>query len=286
MALSPQPERKVLTAIVLVGAIIVVVAVFVIWLMRPRPLVIDRGDGRSFIQSFSTELPRDTWAVSNASFRSDFYRAGFSKRNVRTGDGAMRLSIDRRDMRHQPNSGAEVQKRGFYHYGRYEVVMKPARGSGLVSSFFTHTFDLFGDPHDEIDIEFLGNNTRQVSLNCFASGKATGSIAVPLAFDAADAPHLYAFDWRPDRIDWYVDGARVHTVRAETGALPSSPGRVIMNLWTGSEAQYGWHGQPTFTDGTEAVYYCASYRALGNPSGQCSDTFLAPTIKSKVRNLP
>jgi endo-1,3-1,4-beta-glycanase ExoK len=273
---SRRPNHVLLLAFVLL--VLLLLAYWLYLRTRDPAAQIDRGDGLSFMHQFDTAAPKKTWSISDFSFESPFYRTGFRAENVVTAGGFTQLRLDRRDTRHQPNSGAELEKRGFYHYGRYEVVMRPAQGSGVVSSFFTHTFHLFGDPHDEIDIEFLGKDTRKVSLNAFADGKPFGPVSISLPFDAADAPHLYAFDWSPEKIDWWIDGQRVHRLLASEHALPSAPGRVMMNIWTGSEAQYDWHGEPSFKDGTSAAYYCVSFQALGDDAPQCSDTFFATPI--------
>ncbi len=256
--------------------LIALILTFIFWRLRPPPPIhTPRGDGKSFIHTFDKAVPVSTWSVSDFSFESPFYRTGFRADNVIIDDGITRLALDRRDTEHQPNSGAEIAKRGFYQYGRFEAVMQPAKGSGVVSSFFTHTFSLFGDPHDEIDFEFLGKDTTVVSLNYFTDGKPYGPVKIPLGFDAASAPHLYAFEWSPDRIDWYVDGKLVHSATESDHPIPTAPGRVMMNIWTGSEAQYEWHGPPTFDDGVSARYTCVSFQALGDDAPQCSDTFLA-----------
>lgn len=261
------------TCIVLAVLIALAVATYV-WLRPSTRVLVDRGDGRSFNLSFADSFDAQDWYISDFTFPSTFYRTGWVAENVHYGASSISLEINRTPVDHQPFSGAELQKTGFYGYGRYEVVMQAASGSGLVSSFFTHTDATFGDPHDEIDIEFLGNNTRRLQANIFAEGKTKGSIYIDLPFDASDAPHLYAFDWQPDSVSWFVDGEHVKTVTSAERPIPQTPGRIIMNIWTGSKDQYGWHGPPEFEDGTRAKYYCVSFRALGDRGTQCSDRSL------------
>lgn len=276
-ARSPRrPPGRTVALLIAFAVLLVLILLFIGWRVWLRPPVkAVRGDGTSFIHVFDKPVPPKTWKISNFSFELPFYRTGFRAGNVVVEGAATQLRLDRRDTEHQPNSGAEIEKKGFYHYGRYEVVMQPARGSGVVSSFFTHTFSLFGDPHDEIDFEFLGKDTRVASVNYFTNGKPYGPVKIDLAFDAADGPHLYAFEWSADRIDWLIDGVRVHSATGDDHPIPAAPGRVMMNIWTGSEAQYDWHGAPTFDDGVSSQYYCVSFQALGDDAPQCSDTFLA-----------
>ncbi len=237
----------------------------------------------SFVHMFNSPMTDEDWYVTDFSFESEFYRTGFLAENVQIKKDRTELVLDRRDTDIHPNSGAEIQRNGDFSFGRYEVVMRPAKGSGVVSSFFTHTFDLFGDPHDEIDFEFLGNNTRMVSVNSFTNGKAFGPKQIKLPFDAAQHKHLYAFEWLPDRIDWYVDDQRVHTITSEDYPIPQAPGRLMMSIWTGSPEQYGWHGKPTFKNGVAASYYCTSFQAAGDTTPQCSDTFRASKRKPSAK---
>ncbi|MEH6810513.1 MAG: family 16 glycosylhydrolase [Hyphomonas oceanitis] len=234
----------------------------------------DRGDGASFNLSFRDSFNGEDWYVSDFTLKSTFFRVGWIPANVHYHPPSISLELNRKPAPPQPFSGAEVQKRGFYGHGRYEVVMQAAPGSGAVSSFFTHTDATFGDPHDEIDIEFLGKNTRQLHANIFTKGKTRGSIYIDLPFDAAEEVHLYAFDWQPDKIAWYVDDKLVKTVTSRDRPIPETPGRIIMNIWTGTSQQYSWHGEPTFADPTQASYYCVSFRKAGDASPQCSDTFI------------
>ena len=269
-----KPSRAALLTLIAIAVLLALAALVYYQVTRSRStLVPDRGDGRSFHLPFSAGFDDAQWYVSDFFFRSNFLRAAWVARNVHYDQSALALELNRHRVAYQPYSGAEVQKRGFYGFGRYEVVMQAAPGSGAVSSFFTHTDATFGDPHDEIDIEFLGSNTRQLHANFFTNGNTYGSIYIDLPFDAAEEVHLYAFDWQPDSIKWYVDGTRVHTVTSAELPIPQAPGRIIMNIWSGSPDQYAWHGEPEFEDGTRAVYYCVSFRALGDTSGQCSDTY-------------
>ncbi|KJS37360.1 MAG: hypothetical protein VR74_09190 [Hyphomonas sp. BRH_c22] len=246
-------------------------------------MVVDRGDGKSFNLSFADSFDEEDWFISDFTFPSTFYRAGWVKDNVQYHASSISLEINRKPIAHQPFSGAEVQKTGFYGYGRFEVIMQAAPGSGVVSSFFTHTDANFDDPHDEIDIEFLGNDTRRFQANLFVNGKTKGPILIDLPFDAADEPHVYAFDWRPDSVTWFVDGKLVKMISAADRPIPQSPGRLMMNIWTGSEDQYAWHGPPEFADGARAIYYCVSFQALGDTSSQCSDSEAGMAIRKAPR---
>ena len=95
-------------------------------------------------------------------------------------------------------SGAEFRtfNQNRYHYGLYEVCMKPAKSDGIVSSFFTYTgpYDEPKTQWDEIDIEFLGKDTAKVQFNYYVDSKGGHEYLYDLGFDASEDFHVYAFD--------------------------------------------------------------------------------------------
>jgi len=127
-------------------------------------------------------------------------------------------------------SGAEYRSNAFFHYGMYEVRMKPIKNDGVVSSLFTYTGPVDGNPWDEIDIEFLGKDTTKVQFNYYTDGVGDHEYLYDLGFDAALSFHTYGFKWLPNSITWYVDGYPVYTA---TRNIPSTPGKIMMNVWPG-----------------------------------------------------
>lgn len=231
-------------------------------------------------EAFLTRL--DTPDADAILYASDFdvknshYGCHWRSENVeKTPSGAL-LAIHRVKGASQPCSAAEMQTSGHYSYGRYEVIMRPARGSGTVSSFFTYTGSWFGDPHDEIDIEFLGKDTTKVHFNYFRKGKTGADEIFDLPFDAADADRLYAFEWTPEGITWFVEGVPYYTTPAGDAGLPVAPGRIYMNVWAGEPWIEAWTGAPTFRSGTGAHYSCISYVPLGQKGVGCGDTYTPP----------
>lgn len=216
------------------------------------------------------EVERD-WRISNFSFPSAQYNTGWSEDHITYSDAGLALMIKKQRGPHHPYTGGEFQRGGYYGYGRYEVIMRPARGSGLVSSFFTYTGPPFGYPHDEIDIEFLGNDTSKAQFNVFVNGEALNPPLVSLGFDASQAYNLYAFEWTQDEVRWYVNDRLVFTVTENDWRIPAYPGKIMVNLWTGKPKLFAWHGRPNFANGVTAEYKCISYQEIGYSTKQCSD---------------
>ncbi|MEL7128138.1 MAG: family 16 glycosylhydrolase [Pseudomonadota bacterium] len=235
-------------------------------------------EGASFVSWFGDGHDNTHWYRSDFDNEDHFMQVGWAANHLDFRDEAVHLWLTDRPSETNPYTSAEYQKRGRYGFGRYEVIMKAAEGEGLVSSFFTHIGPYFGAPHDEIDIEFLGKDTTKVYLTWFKNGEKGPERWHQLPFDAAKDYHLYAFEWTPETIRWFADGALIYERPDNALAVPATPGRIIMNLWTGLEAQYGWHGDPNFGVADKASYLCVSYQAQrGGSTAQCSDGWQSRT---------
>src|SRR5262245_60878328 len=102
-------------------------------------------------------------------------------------------------------SSGELQSEDTYRYGYFETRLQAARGSGLVTGFFTYARPGGEKSWDEIDIEILGRDTRSIQFTYFRGGE-NHIVEAPLPFDAADGQHTYGFEWTREAIRWYVDG--------------------------------------------------------------------------------
>lgn len=179
-----------------------------------------------------------TWRDSNATF---------------TSSGELRLAITSPSYnKFDCGEYRSVQK---YGYGKYEVSMKPAKNSGVVSSFFTYTGPTDGTPWDEIDIEFLGKDTTKVQFNYYTNGVGGHEYVVNLGFDASQSYHTYAFDWQPGYIKWYVDGVLKHTAYNN---IPTNPGKIMVNLWNATGVD-SWTGSYNGANPLYAYYDWIKY---------------------------
>ena len=197
----------------------------------------------------------------------DVFNVVWKKHNVIYDGGIMRLGITEEKATAWLNdeevefkyTAGEARTQNYYHYGDYEVSMKPSANGGTASTFFVCTgpYDLKNgtpNPHDEIDIEFLGKDTTKVQFNFFVDGKGGNEYMYDLGFDASQEFHTYGFRWAEDSITWFVDGKPVYKVTTDTSVttaenvkqvekLPSTAGRILTNYWCGNERAWGWMGQ-------------------------------------------
>lgn len=216
------------------------------------------------VQSGSLWEPMDTfntgvWSKGNWS-NGGMFNCGWLPDHISFSGGAMTIKLDNVSSSGKPYSSGEYRSNNTFNYGVFETNMKSAAGNGLVSSFFTYT----GSPWDEIDVEILGKNTRQVSFNYFVSGVGNHTKVVDLGFDSAASFHKYKIEWGNGYINWYVDGVWKWGVN-NTGlnapygaAMPSHPMQIMMNLWPGTGVD-SWLNPFTYSGPRYAVYDYVSY---------------------------
>ena len=205
------------------------------------------------IAVFENEYPAGFWARNDRGNGHPF-NCSFRNTNALVNDGLLTLSLTREGSGY---AGAEFRSGARFSYGYYSVSMKAAKCSGVISSFFIYT----NRPWDEIDIEFLGNDTTKVQFNYYTNGEGGHEFIYDLGFDASEDFHEYGFDWQPDSITWYVDGVSVY--RADVN-IPSHAGYIMMNLWNVADSNAGWAGK--FDDSKLPV--TAQYEWIGYQSAE------------------
>lgn len=241
-----------------------------------RPLAVPLNRAEAFLTRLADPQNDAHFYASTHDNHDTHYGAHWREENVTPTSSGTLLSVRTAGGQAQPFTAAEIQTAGQYSYGRYQVIMRPARGTGLVSSFFTYTGSWFGDPHDEVDIEFLGKDTTKVFFNYFRQGRRGAHATIDLPFDAADADRLYAFEWTPDGITWFIEGVPVYASPEGETRLPVAPGKIYMNVWPGAPSIHGWTGQPALRQSAGAHYSCVSFVPLGGTGQSCADVYTRP----------
>ncbi|WP_437805653.1 family 16 glycosylhydrolase [Sorangium sp. So ce1078] len=143
----------------------------------------------------------------------------------------------------KPYKGAEVYTPQGQLHGRIEVRMRMARGSGILSTFFTYKdgSELSGAFWEEIDIEVFGkDNARSWQSNIITGmGTRVTSEQVHTAdVSLADGYHTYGLEWTPDYVAWSLDGREVRrTTGAQVGTL-RNPQSLRMNTWSSDVTEW------------------------------------------------
>lgn len=194
---------------------------------------------QGFDETFA-RLDRRKWQVADFDFSNPKFDTDWRAELARVDKG---LVLGLQPQRGRPNrfAGASVRRREATGYGCYDVVMQPARGAGIISGFFIYTGPHYGTRHDEIDIEFLGRDTRKIHLALFVDGKHWNRF-VDLGFDAADKPRRYGFEWGANSVRWFVQGRLIYERNVRDGPIPEVPGRVFANIWAADPSIAVWAG--------------------------------------------
>ncbi|CUM54540.1 unnamed protein product [Debaryomyces fabryi] len=150
-----------------------------------------------------------------------------------------------------------MKSKFYIMFGRVEVHMKAANGTGIVSDFYLQSDDL-----DEIDIEFLGGDDTQFQSNYFSKGDTStydrGEYHTVLGDSPQTGFHNYTIDWTEEECIWYLDGDAVRTLKnSSSEGYPQTPMYLMMGAWAGGDPSNAagtieWAGGET--DYTEAPF--------------------------------
>lgn len=127
--------------------------------------------------------------------------------------------------------GGELRSKASYTYGRFEVRMKSAAGSGLLSSFFTYHDTAPYNTWNEIDIEIMGRYHNDIQYNTITPDKSNHVYADYVPFNPHEDFHVYAIEWTPTYVAWFVDGVeKVRQTDSHIATLKQEQ-KIMMNIW-------------------------------------------------------
>lgn len=218
--------------------------------------------GQAFTENFD-ELQNQRWHKDGTWANDGIFRCTWSPANIWTWDGQLIIQINQRE---NTIYSGQMRTQNMVGYGDYHVWLKPINKSGVISAFFTYTGPPHGNPHDEIDIEFLGKDVRILDLTFYVNGKGTdpnwlvdpkdskGLIhsvvdakqgQLKLNFDPTENFYHYAFEWRKDHIAWYVDDVLIAKAQQNEKCpkgqpinIPVTPGYIMLNAWPAEAPQW------------------------------------------------
>lgn len=253
-----------------------------------------REEGQSFVSVFPFAGLSDQWWIAEYDHPWENFVNGWREEGVSQDERGVTLTLGRtpvekrltraemeantRELMEEGKTwktftSGQIQRTGWYSYGRYEIVMRPAAVHGLISAFYVYTGEHFGDPHEEIDIEFLGRVPDQVFLNRFVDGEPLeGAKNHDLGFDSSDMPRLYAFEWAPDSVKWFANGEQLFEIGVD-GGIPTPPAKIYFDIWAGAERDASWSGTAALDAEGEMLVQCVSYTKPGDDTPSCSDLY-------------
>lgn len=162
----------------------------------------------------------------------------------------------------KPYKAAEIYSKQTYKYGRYEIRMRVAKGSGVLSTFFTYKngSEQPGVFWEEIDIEIFGkNNATQWQSNVIIGTNRPTTKTEGLhtmGFSMGDSYNTYVLEWTPSYIAWFVNGTQVRRINGGQFVTSlTSPQDLRFNLWAANIAE--WVGP--WNDSILPVYQFVNY---------------------------
>lgn len=196
----------------------------------------------TFAQTFTDCNPLNATCPKNTALGQSNYTVNFQKNMMSDNvwnwtEGSGKYGSNGIDFIIADKGDAPTVKSKFYiFFGTVEVIMKAASGQGIVSSVVIQSDDL-----DEIDWEWIGGNSTHVQTNYFGKGNTTSydrAIWHPMS-SPQDAFHNYTTDWSREKIDFYIDGQLVRTLKygdANGGKnFPQTPSDVRLGIWAGGD---------------------------------------------------
>uniref|UniRef100_A0ACD5Z565 Uncharacterized protein n=1 Tax=Avena sativa TaxID=4498 RepID=A0ACD5Z565_AVESA len=164
------------------------------------------------------------------------------------------------------SSGSMIRSKRQFVYGTVSIMVQLVKGNsaGTVTTFYTSSS---GDYHDEIDFEFLGNETGQpytIHTNVYANGTGGKEMQFVPWFDPTDGYHKYTISWTPCMIAWYVDDVPIRVFRnyehSNDVAFPKSqPMYAYSSIWSADD--WATQGGRVKTDWTHAPFV-ANYHGI------------------------
>jgi endoglucanase len=128
--------------------------------------------------------------------------------------------------------GAEIRTSESFTYGKFEVRMKSAKGSGMLSSFFTFYDEPdFAQNWNEIDLEILGRYNNEMQCNIIHGKHKMHEHRQVLNFNPHASFHVYAMEWTPEYIAWQVDGKEVYRQDGDYIKEINKTQKLMMNIW-------------------------------------------------------
>lgn len=136
----------------------------------------------------------------------------------------------------KPYKGGELYSQQQYKYGRMEMRMRMARGSGILSTFFTYKngSETGGEFWEEVDIEVFGKDdatTWQTNIITGTGTRTTSEADHHHPTSLADAYHTYALVWTPEYVAWELDGTEVRRTTSGQVSELTSPQSLRFNIW-------------------------------------------------------
>ena len=205
--------------------------------------ILDPHESLTYLPS-DEALNRSAWSLREDTFPSNlalFQASNFSEFH---GQSAT-LTLREEKVAVRELTAAAISSRDCFRFGHFSASIRPSNIPGVITGVFLHR----NSPRQEIDIEFLGKDTRKMLTNVYYNPGPDGTrleygyrgtpIEIDLGFDASTECHLYEIEWYQSGIRWKVDGEIVHERHLwDPTPIPDLPLEFNVNVWNSRSQEF------------------------------------------------
>ena len=159
------------------------------------------------------------------------------------------------------NSGVITTQGSFSQlYGYFEMRAELPAGAGLWPTFWLLPANHSWPP--ELDVfEVLGSDptTAVATVHSASTGAHTRVASAVATADLSEGFHTFGVNWKPDIIQWYIDGVEV--AEAPTPADMHQPMYLLANLAVGGAGSWPGVADPSAFPATMTIDYIHVYRS-------------------------
>ena len=216
----------------------------------------DEFNGQKNSAVDSTKWTFDVGGTGWGNDELEYYTSG-TNNAAQDGAGNLVITAKQESMGGKNYTSARLKTKGLksFTYGRVEARMKLPQGQGLWPAFWMLGDDIDTNPWPacgEIDIlENLGREPNIIHATIHGPGYSAGAGPTKqytLSAPVASAFHVFAIEWEPNTIRWYVDDTLYSTKTPSdipSGAtwVYAHPFFILVNVAVGG----GWPGNPDAT---------------------------------------
>ena len=233
-----------------------------------------------------TTIDKSTWQFESGPTNDNVHFYTDRADNAKIVDGKLQIIALKESHQGFDYTSAHIKTEQAQHwkYGRIEASIKLPGTPGFVPAFWmlpadnrygwwphSGEIDIMEHPTNEIKHIYGTVHTEKYNLFSGSSLPQGGVVDIP---DAETAFHLYAVEWTPEKIDFYVDDQIYYSFENDEGATDTwpfnQPFYIILNLAVGG----GWVGTPDETTTFPAVMevdYVRVYQDVIEASVQGTD---------------
>lgn len=173
--------------------------------------------------------------------------------------------------------GSEIYSTTSYLYGRFEMSIKAAPGSGQLSTFFLYrnNSETSKALWQEIDIEIFGKDSNVFQTNVIVEKTEGNKLHTEAKHSTKRSLsalyHKYVIEWTPDSINWFIDDSLLRTEK-DYAKLCNAPMSLRFNHWAANITSWVGTFDKTVLPQYQYVDYI-SYSSYTPDSGDAGTDF-------------